>query len=322
MEDNGKIQAMEKLETEWINYTTALGKHYDAEENSLRMAIFESNELITEETNRKYEQGLISYTNALNHLADLTDEEFNMMNGLSFSNATYLQGRNQNFFKLYQYNRNQKLPGAVDWRRGGLVTSVKNQGECGSCYAFAAAAVLESYYKKKRGVLIDLSPQNIVDCSWDYGNMGCNGGTVSGSFDYAKDYGIAQESKYPYVHTVQQCKWRSNIGIVTVNDYVLIPQGDELALQNAVAKLGPVAVAIHATQPDFRFYKSGIYSSSNCGEPNHAVLVVGYGRHPIMGDYWIVKNRWGTDWGYSGYFHIARNKGNMCGIATLAFVPI
>ncbi|VDO74030.1 unnamed protein product [Onchocerca flexuosa] len=141
------------------------------------MAIFESNELIVEETNRKYEKGLLSYTNALNHLADLTDEEFNMMNGLSLSNETYLQGGKE-IVKLYKYDRNEKLPAAVDWRKKGLVTSIKDQGECGSCYAFTAAAALEGYYKKKKGKLIDLSPQNIIDCSRKYGNNGCENGNV------------------------------------------------------------------------------------------------------------------------------------------------
>ncbi|VDM96643.1 unnamed protein product, partial [Onchocerca ochengi] len=181
-------------------------------------------------------------------------------------------------------------------------------GKCGACYAFATAAVLESYYKKKSGILIDLSPQNIIDCSRNYGNKGCYGGTVSRSFEYAKHYGIAQQSKYPYVEIEQRCKWKKKIGIVTVNDYVMIPQGDELALKHAVAKLGPVAAAVHQSQPDFKLYKS--------------VLIVGYGTDPVAGDYWIVKNSKGTEWGDSGYFHIARNKGNMCGIATLAFVPV
>ncbi|VDO40379.1 unnamed protein product [Onchocerca flexuosa] len=285
------------------------------------MAIFERNELIVEETNRKYEQGLISYTTALNHLADLTDEEFDMMNGLSLSNETYLQAKKQIYVKLYQYDRNERLPAAVDWRKKGLVTSVKTQGECGSCYAFTAAAALEGYYKKKKGKLIDLSPQNIVDCSRNYGNKGCTSGTVHASFDFAKEYGIAQESKYPYVETEQRCKWEKNIGIVTIEDYAVLAKGDELALKHAVAKHGPIATAIHSSLLSFKVYKSGIYSSSYCRRPNHAVLIVGYGTHRTSGDYWIVKNSWGTDWGDKGYFYLARNKGNMCDIATYALVP-
>ncbi|VDP20794.1 unnamed protein product [Onchocerca flexuosa] len=193
-----------------------------------------------------------------------------MMNGLSLSNETSLQGGKE-IVKLYKYDRNEKLPAAVDWRKKGLVTSIKDQGECGSCYAFTAAAALEGYYKKKKGKLIDLSPQNIIDCSRKYGNKGCEGGNMLSSFEYAKDYGIAEESKYPYVETEQPCKWQEKIGIVTVKGYVLVPQSDELALKHAVAKLGPgdelalkhavakhgpVAAAVHSLLPDFKNYKS------------------------------------------------------------------
>ncbi|VDO70540.1 unnamed protein product, partial [Onchocerca flexuosa] len=154
-----------------------------------------------------------------------------------------------------------------------------------------AAAALEGYYKKKKGKLIDLSPQNIIDCSRKYGNKGCEGGNILSSFEYAKEYGIAKESKYPYVQTEQPCKWQKKIGIVTVKDYAFIPQGDELALKHAVAKQGPIAAIVYSLLPDFKVYKSGIYSSPNCQEPDHAVLIVGYGTHPIAKDYWIVKNR-------------------------------
>ncbi|VDO56605.1 unnamed protein product [Onchocerca flexuosa] len=102
-----------------------------------------------------------------------------MMNGLSLSNETYLQGGREYYEKeFYEYDPNEPLPDEIDWRERGFVTSVKDQGECGSCYALTAAAALEGYYKKKKGKLIDLSPQNIVDCSRKYGNKGCKGGKV------------------------------------------------------------------------------------------------------------------------------------------------
>ncbi|VDP20428.1 unnamed protein product, partial [Onchocerca flexuosa] len=261
MEDNGKLQAMQKLEAEWIDYKTTLG------------TIFR-------------------------HIS--TDQEFNMMNGLSLSNETYLREGKKIYVNLYRYDQNDPLPAAIDWRKKGRVTSIKSQGQCGSCYAFSAAAALEGYYKKTKGKLIDFSPQNIMDCSRNYGNKGCNGGSVHASFDYARDYGVVKDLKYPYVHTEQPCKRGKNKGIATVKGYVLVPQGDELALKHAVAKEGPVPAAVHSSLPDFKFYKSGIYSSNSCGQVDHAILIVGYGTDRTLGEYWIVKNSWGTDWGEEG----------------------
>ncbi|VDK63360.1 unnamed protein product [Onchocerca ochengi] len=325
MEDNGELRAMEKLETEWNDYVMALGKHYDSNESNLRMAIFESNELMTEATNRKYEQGLISYTNGLNHLADLTDEEFKMMNGLRFPNETHLRTRRQTRHTVgqkYTYDPNEKLPVSVDWRKKGMVTPVKNQGVCGSCYAFAAIGALEAYNKKKTGKLVDLSIQNAVDCTWTLGNYGCRGGYMNPIFYYATKFGLAMESKYPYVGTEQKCKWQEKIAYATDKGYAAIQRGDELGLMHAVAKHGPVVVGINGSKRPFRFYKSGVYSNRDCGDLNHAVLLVGYGKHKTYGEYWIIKNSWGTDWGRKGYAYMARNKGNMCHIATLASIPI
>nr|AAT07057.1 cathepsin L-like cysteine proteinase [Brugia malayi] len=321
MEDNGEQRAMEKLESEWKDYVTALGKHYDQKETNFRMAIFESNELMTEKINKKYEQGLVSYTTALNDLADLTDEEFMVMNGLRLPNQTDLRGKRQ-ANRFYRYDPRERLPDLVDWRTKGAVTPVRNQGECGSCYAFATAAALEAYHKQMTGRLLDLSPQNIVDCTWDLGNKGCNGGYMPTAFQYASRYGIAMESRYPYVGTEQRCRWQQNIAVVTDNGFNEIQPGDELALKHAVAKRGPVVVGISGSKRSFRFYKDGVYSEGNCGRPDHAVLVVGYGTDRSYGDYWIVKNSWGTDWGKDGYVYMARNRGNMCHIASAASFPI
>ncbi|VBB32329.1 unnamed protein product, partial [Acanthocheilonema viteae] len=323
MEENGDVQTMVKLETEWKDYKTSLGKHYDKSENNLRMAIFESNEILTEKINRKYKKGLLTYTTALNDLADLTESEFYLMNGLRFSNETGKRHTRQLSGSLYQYNKTDKLPRSVDWRKRGYITSIRHQGECGSCYAFTAVAALEAHHKKKTGKLIDLSPQNIVDCTWKYGNRGCDGGLMNPAFHYAKLYGVMAESKYPYVSVARQtCNWNKKDVVATDKGYYFIQRGDELGLKHAVARRGPVAVGISGHQPSFRFYKSGVYGDNTCNVPTHAVLVVGYGTHKIHGDYWIIKNSWGTHWGKNGYGYLARNKGNMCHIATMASFPM
>ncbi|VIO97661.1 Cathepsin L-like precursor, putative [Brugia malayi] len=318
MEDNGEQRAMEKLETEWKDYVTALGKHYDQKETNFRMAIFESNELMTEKINKKYEQGLVSYTTSLNDLADLTDEEFMVMNGLRLPNQTDLRGKRQ-ANRFYRYDPRERLPDLVDWRTKGAVTPVRNQGQCGSCYAFATAAALEAYHKQRTGRLLDLSPQNIVDCTQNYG---CGGGFMVPVFQYASRYGIAMESRYPYVGVQQRCRWQQNIAVARDNGFNEIPPGDELALKHAVAKHGPVVVGISGSKRSFRFYKNGVYSERNCGQLDHAVLVVGYGTDRSYGDYWIVKNSWGAEWGKDGYIYMARNRGNMCHIASMASFPI
>uniref|UniRef100_A0A0R3S6I7 Cathepsin L-like n=1 Tax=Elaeophora elaphi TaxID=1147741 RepID=A0A0R3S6I7_9BILA len=325
MENDGELQAMKKLETEWNDYKTTLGKSYDPSENSLRMAIFESNELVTEKINREFEQGLVTFKTSLNDLADLTEDEFIVRNGLRLPNSTDFNQRRksrQTSGGYYQYNRNEPLPVSVDWRENGFVTPVKNQGECGSCYAFATSAALESYVKMRTGQLIDLSPQNIVDCTWELGNNGCSGGYMPRAFEYARNYGVARELNYPYIESEQRCKWNNRIALARDNGYGQVEPGDELGLKHAVAKRGPVVVGIAASSRAFRFYQSGVFVSNSCGQPDHAVLVVGYGTHPSYGDYWIVKNSWGTGWGAGGYVYMARNRRNMCHIATTASFPI
>ncbi|CAG9531391.1 unnamed protein product [Cercopithifilaria johnstoni] len=273
--------------------------------------------------NREYDEGLVSYKTALNDLSDLTESEFLMMNGFRLSNVTGKR-RTRKASGFYKYNETEKLPISVDWRKKGSVTPIRAQGECGSCYAFSAIGALEAYHKKKTGKLIDLSPQNIIDCTRVYGNRGCSGGYPISVFRYAKRFRIAAESKYPYVFGAgKNCKWGKKKAVATtVKGFFVIESGDELALKHAIAKHGPVTAGISGSQSGFKLYKSGIYADKNCGRSSHAVLIVGYGSHKTLGDYWIIKNSWGTNWGINGYAYVARNKGNMCHIASVASFPI
>uniref|UniRef100_A0A915PLH6 Peptidase C1A papain C-terminal domain-containing protein n=1 Tax=Setaria digitata TaxID=48799 RepID=A0A915PLH6_9BILA len=231
-----------------------------------------------------------------------TDEEFYAMNGFQEINETSAHGRRhkrQTREKYYTYD-----------------------GECGSCYAFGALGALEAYHKRKTGKLLDLSVQNVIDCTWYLGSNGCRGGWMIPIFIHAQKYGIAAEKKYPYVRRASRsCKWRKELAVAKDEGFYAIKPGDELGLQHAVAKHGPVVVAMAGHRRGFRFYKSGIYNDPGCDKPTHAVLVVGYGTHKTLGDYWIVKNSWGTHWGRNGYAYMTRNKGNMCFIATFASLP-
>ncbi|MCL4160270.1 UNVERIFIED_CONTAM: hypothetical protein GTU68_039015, partial [Idotea baltica] len=201
------------------------------------------------------------------------------------------------------------------------------QENCGSCYAFSATGSLEGQHFRKTGKLLSLSAQQIVDCSGSFGNLGCSGGNVEPVFNYIKSVGgIESEKSYPYADEEDKCEFHKSYVVATCSGYVQIPSGNEMALQEAVATIGPVSVAIDAHFSSFKFYKHGVYNEPNCftnaQNLDHAVLVVGYGVENGL-DYWLVKNSWGTKhWGADGYIKMSRNKNNQCGIATDAVYPI
>ncbi|KAA0703378.1 Cathepsin S [Triplophysa tibetana] len=215
------------------------------------------------------------------------------------------------------------VPDNVDWREKGYVSSVKMQGACGSCWAFSSVGALEGQLKKTTGKLMDLSPQNLVDCSTKYGNKGCNGGFMDAAFQYVIDNGgIDPETSYPYEGVEKQCRYNPSQHVANCTRYNFVRQGDEDALKQTVAEVGPISVAIDATRPQFIMYRNGVYNDATCTKKvNHAVLVVGYGTLDGK-DYWLVKNSWGTQFGDGGYIRIARNQNNMCGIASYACYPV
>ncbi|XP_012673532.2 cathepsin K isoform X1 [Clupea harengus] len=308
------------LDGEWESWKTTHRKEYNGlGEEAIRRTIWEKNMQLIEAHNQEYELGIHTYELGMNHLGDMTTEEITeKMTGLQM--PMYRDLNNTFTADLSDY---QRLPKSVDYRKQGYVTPVKNQGSCGSCWAFSSCGALEGQLMKTTGQLVDLSPQNLVDCVTE--NYGCGGGYMTIAFDYVKNNsGIDSEQAYPYVGQDQACAYSKSGKAAACRGFKEIKEGDERALTVAVAKVGPVSVGIDATLSTFAFYKRGVYYDRDCNKDdiNHAVLAVGYGITAKGKKFWIVKNSWGEDWGKKGYILMARNRNNACGIANLASYPI
>ena len=228
-----------------------------------------------------------------------------------------------NATKYFKPSRHFKPLDSIDWRDKGAVTPVKDQKQCGSCWAFSSTGAIEGQHFLKTKQLVSLSEQNLMDCSVNWGNHGCNGGNQYKAFNYTRDNkGIDTEESYPYEAVDGTCRFSAKSIGATVTGYVCIPYANESALLEAVTTVGPIAVAIDASRNGFMYYNSGVYYDPLCSTSklDHAVLVVGYGT--VNGqDYWLVKNSWGYGWGMGGYIKMARNKNNHCGIVTSALYP-
>uniref|UniRef100_A0A182DW06 Ficin isoform A n=1 Tax=Ficus carica TaxID=3494 RepID=A0A182DW06_FICCA len=215
------------------------------------------------------------------------------------------------------------LPETVDWRSKGAVNPIRNQGQCGSCWAFSAVAAVESINKIVTGQLLSLSEQQLLDCAQSYKNLGCQGGWVNKAFEYIiQNRGITSQSNYPYTGHKGQCR-TGLASIATIDSYQYVPSNNENALKNAVANQ-PVSVAVEAAGRAFQLYKSGVFTGS-CGVAiDHAVVLIGYGKYNGV-DYWLLRNSWGTNWGEQGYMKLQRNvaqSAGKCGVARLCLYPV
>jgi len=305
---------------EWELWKVAFNKTYanSTEEERRHQNYIEADKQIKKH-NQEADAGIHSYRLGHNALSDLTSEEFEKLLG-TLPDDTLNMTR-----ELVHNLTGAPLPLEKDWRKQGAVTQVKNQGHCGSCWAFSAVGALEGAHQIKTGVLTDLSEEQLVDCAGRYGNYGCNGGYPSKAFEYIRHTrGIDTESAYPYVGHAEYCHYRAQDVGATLSSYRRVHPGCEECLAEALL-YGPVAVCVDATHMARWSRHSGIYADTRChpNHRNHAVLAVGFGvDHHFGQDYWIIKNSWSRGWGEDGYMRLARNRGNMCGVASQATYPI
>ncbi|KAG8043749.1 hypothetical protein GUJ93_ZPchr0458g22853 [Zizania palustris] len=297
------------------------GKNYNAiGEEERRYQVFKDNLRYVDQHNAAADAGVHSFRLGLNRFADLTNDEYR---------AAYLGMKNKPQRDRKVSNRylaadDEALPESVDWRKKGAVADIKDQGGCGSCWAFSAIAAVEGINQIVTGDLIALSEQELVDCDTSY-NEGCNGGLMDYAFEFIiNNGGIDTESDYPYKGSDNRCDVnRKNAKVVSIDGYEDVTPNSEKSLQKAVANQ-PVSVAIEAGGRAFQLYTSGIFTGT-CGTAlDHGVAAVGYGTENGK-DYWIVRNSWGESWGESGYVRLERNikaTSGKCGIAVEPSYPV
>lgn len=295
-------------------------KYNKSYENESYMSHYFNNWLDNRDFVDHYNSVYDEFTLELNEFADIHHGNWKFRNG-------YNQRMAQQKLTIEQLDYDDDdifLPNSVDWRDKNLVTPIKNQQQCGSCWAFSAVGSMEGQHALKTGDLVSLSESQIVDCDVNGSDQGCSGGWMDGAFEYViNNKGIDTEESYPYDPQDDPCKFNeSNIG-ATFSGYKDVVGGEQ-ALKKAVATIGPISVAIDAGESSFQFYQKGVYYDPNCSPDmlDHGVLVVGYGTTVNGTDYWIVKNSWGENWGDKGYIYMARNRNNSCGIASKPSYPI
>lgn len=219
---------------------------------------------------------------------------------------------------------NDTVPDSVDWVAQGVVTDVKDQGQCGSCWAFSSTGAIESAWAIKNGELVSLSEQQLVDCAGDYGNEGCNGGEMEDAFQYVIDSeGLVSEDDYPYTAEDGYCNIQGNPA-AKITSFVQVPANNELELKKAVAQQ-PIAIGVEADESAWQFYSSGVLTRGCHDNLDHGVLLVGYGTDNGT-KFWNIKNSWGTGWGEDGFIRVIRtdstSSSGMCGVAGDASYPI
>jgi cathepsin F len=305
------LVAAERTDTvfqQFLAFKNQYNKQYkNIDEFIARFSVFEHNVNRLEITN-----STVYHTVGLTKYADMTEQEFRRMYLNLKIDPTFMGTNGNDFLKTLL---DGDAPDSYDWRNNGAVSPIKDQGQCGSCWAFSTIGNIEGLHAIKAGKIVTYSEQQLVDC--DTVDGGCNGGLMENAFEYLKSAGgVETESDYPYTAEDDTCAFviAKAVKDVKVVDKVVNKEMDEKEMKEFLFKNGPLAIALNAIP--LQTYTSGILDldahACNPQELNHGVTLVGYGNEGGK-DFWIVKNSWGADWGEKGYFRIARGK-STCGI--------
>ena len=315
--------------SEAVEYFAEHGKEYkDDNEHEARKALYHGANRYINAVNRQKN----SYVLGLNHMADWSTDEKKGIRGRLQTSAEDLE--EMEFKAEYTHKVDASNPPpppkGVDWRGTGLVTPVKDQGTCGSCWSYGTTGSIEGQVFKKTGKSVDISQQNLMDCSWPEGNNACDGGLDYNAYKWiVKHGGIATSKTYgDYMNADGFCHFTDPDVVVgaKLKGYVNVTEGDVEALNDALVNVGPISVSIDASPDSFYYYKGGYYDNKECkngvDDLDHTVLAVGFTIDPETGKrYSIVKNSWSTYWGDQGYVYVAQ-EGNICGVATTPTYPI
>ena len=301
--------ALTSAEFEYMNYVARFNKvHSDVEEFSLRAARFAFVDKFINEHNASGDTHVAGH----NQFSDWYATEYKSILG-------YVRGESD--VRSPVWLDEGANADSVNWVTKGAVTPVKDQGQCGSCWAFSSTGSLEGAHFVATGQLLSFSEQQLVDCAGiRYGNMACNGGLQDNAYKYYEaGHNAYAESDYPYTSgttkKASSCKYSAgDAGMTTVTNYTHVTESNKDQMKAGLNK-APLAVAIEADKMVFQTYKSGVLTSSKCGTTlDHAVLAVGYGTENGQ-DYWLVKNSWNTTWGDKGYIKLGMNdSAGVCGV--------
>ncbi|XP_041631802.1 crustapain-like [Drosophila kikkawai] len=307
----------------WTQFKIKYKKRYNTEEDNCHRKIYNTKLRAIRAHNRLYLQGKVSYWMRLN---EFSDSDHNLLFSYRRMVPPPLERSTIGVVKPPNYKTYNQIRGGRDWRKFGIISPVGTQGhECLSCWAFSTTGVLEAHLARRTRRLVPLSPKHLMDCV-PKPNEGCRGGWVSVAFNYTRTHGIATLSSYPYEPKAERCRQDLAYNGGFLRGHVTLNKRCERELAEVVYNVGPVAVSIHSLHQDFEEYGGGVLRIPDCPSDKidltHSVLVVGFDTDPTWGDYWLIKNSYGKSWGESGYFRLARNAGNMCGVASLPQYPI